>query len=192
MAAMPILLALGLGLVLWMVAWAVVYQWRLVRLDLLQRRWGEFIEGTGDEEPLYAWLSQRTAEFIGLVKGAGVQDSTFGHVEPRGLGMVETSHVSYLHNWLARRRDTVQFTYRAFEYARGVYKDRRLQSLNPVHWAVMFLTLPMQAVKWAGGNPDGTLSRAMTVLWGLIVAASVILGVLGIGLLDLVREGLGP
>ena len=88
-------------------------------------------------------------------------------------------------NWLALHEVAIRWTFRVLEQARGVYRRRLLSSLNPIHWVMMFLTLPMQAVKWIGGNPDGSLSRAITVTYWIAGAIALVLGLLGKNLLDL-------
>ena len=64
----------------------------------------------------------------------------------------------------------------------GRVHGRLAQSLNPLHWVVMLLTLPQQAAKWIGGNPDGSLSRSLTVLWWLIGALAAAASLSGFNL----------
>lgn len=138
----------------------------------------------------YKWLMERTAEFMRLIRGADVEDTMVPYVRPVSPMHVETGHGSAMSNWLMLQEDCYQWTRRAISQARGVYKDRRIQSLNPLHWLVMVLTFPQQAVRWIGGNPDGSLSRGLTVLWWIVGAAAVVAGLIGFNLLDLL--GLEP
>lgn len=164
------------ALLVWMVAWVVFYRYRLGRLTDIESHFTKSLAARHQDVAEYAWLQRHHHEFVELMKGADVIDSSLAYAEPVGWGQIATGTTSAMQNWLMLRDDSVRWTFRAIEQARGVYQRRLLSSMNPIHWGVMALTLPMQAVKWVGGNPDGSLSRALTVLWWLVGALALLLG----------------
>ena len=168
----------------WMVGWFVFYRHRLSRLGDIATHYTASLAKQHQDADAYAWLLRHSHEFVALINGAGIEDSTLAYAEPVGYGQLMTGTASAVQNWLALRQDAVLWTIRAFEQARGVYEARAMSSLNPMHWVVMVVTLPMQAVKWVGGNPDGSLSRALTALWWLVGVVGLILGLFGWNLFD--------
>jgi hypothetical protein len=181
-------IAIGVGaFILWMVGWAAFYVLRARRVAEFHRRYEASLASRHENEADYQWLLRHNHEFQRLMKDADVADTTIAYAQRVALTHVATGNASAMENWTALHTDAISWTRRALVQASGVYEARFRQSLNPLHWVVVLVTLPMLAVKFIGGNPDGSLSRALTVLWWVVGAVAIIAGLIGIDLLDLTQ-----
>ncbi len=173
---MVLILYVAAAYVAWSMGWWAIYTWRIRRLQLINERFHRLVQGKFNDEDLYKWLVQRTNEFHRLLSDAEVPDGSLSYAEPVGGGYVATGTTSAKQNWLANRSDTAGWTYRAIQQAIGHYSDLRWQSLNPLHWLAMLLTLPQQVIKWVGGPADSTLGRFLSVVWAILLGVAALTG----------------
>lgn len=172
----PALAFLIAAYLVWSLAWFLIYTRRLNRLSAINERFSHSAQKQHSDESEYAWLVQRTSEFHRLIKEAGVPDSSVAYVEPLGLGQLVRGHASASDNWLAIRAETIGWTYRAIQQAAGVYMDRRMQSLNPLHWLLMLVTLPQHLISYIGFRGDSSLGRFLNVVWTVLLGIAAITG----------------
>ena len=160
----------------WSLGWWALYSWRIRRVNAIYRQYQAFADREFKDESIYPLLLRRTSEFQRLVKDAGVRDVTIPHVELAGYGYVSKGNASLMENWLANREDASHWTFRATQIALGYYSDLRWQSLNPLHWLFMLVTLPQQVIKWVGGPADSTLGRFLSAAWTVLLGVVAITG----------------
>ena len=52
----------------------------------------------------------------------------------------------------------------------GVYKQRMIDSVNPIYWVKTLLFLPQIVVSYFGGDSKGSLSKILNVFWWIIAS----------------------
>ena len=128
-----------------------------------------------------------------LFKEAGIEDSHVPYVEPVGYNHIITTTVSALENIGTRRQDVVQNITAMFHRAKGIYRGRMLDAINPLYWLMLIIYLPKNLFQYVGASPEGIgVKIAQVIYWLLATIGGLIVTLFGNEINAYIKEIITP
>lgn len=117
-------------------------------------------------------LTEHKPRIIELIKGAGVPDNYVPHVQPIGFGQFISSKVSVMRNLSNSRQDISNAALAMLFEAKGTYRTRTLETLNPLYWVELVINLPRIMLEYVGVSSESIVVRSLQVVWWIFGSVS--------------------
>lgn len=146
--------------------------YRLISTTRLMRLYENWVTGIDKTERIF----EKKQQVVALWQEAGLEGGRIPILEPVGYGALKHQNIDIFLNFPQKYNDDfVVATIRLFQAARGVYKKRLLDGLNPIEWIIFLVKMPEIVLKSAGVKPDKRVTTLLNFLWWLFAS---IVGVL--------------
>lgn len=97
---------------------------------------------------------------------AGIPDPKISRTRPTGYGQVVTSTgISVFNNMFVDDLDIVTSVTGALTTAKGVYKKRITDSINPIFWIETLVYLPKSIFQYLGVPAENLVTKIFQLLW---------------------------
>lgn len=110
-------------------------------------------------------IAEYTSQVVKLLKDAGVEDGFLPFVQPAGYGQLATGTTSVFANFPNRREDMATMTVKMFDQAKGVYRSRVWEAINPIYWIETIIYLPREMLKYLGVSSDNVGAKFLQVVY---------------------------
>ena len=120
-------------------------------------------------------------QIVKLFKEAEVEDNAVAYVEHVGYGKVlGDAHVSVMANLGNTRADVVSSVTAMFHKAKGTYRSRMLDAINPAYWLEFVIFLPRSVFRYVGVSAESAVVKTIQVIYWLIAGiVGFLFGVFG-------------
>lgn len=137
-------------------------------------------------------VEEESQQIVALFRHAGITEPRVPFAQPVGYGQIKTGEVSVFENIASTREDVFALVIRAFHRAKGVYRSRIIEAINPVYWIETVIFLPQRALAFLGLAPETVFARiAQFAYWVLTVAVGLLYGLCRPQIEQLVKYWLG-
>lgn len=126
---------------------------------------------------------QYKQQIISLFKNAGIEDFVIPRLTNAGYGHVRKDNLSGFRNLTLLDGDFVPQIERIFNEAKGVFKHRAKQSINPIFWIEFLITLPQHALGYFDVNPKNTFGKVLQVLYWI---TAILVGLQNLGWIKII------
>ena len=110
-------------------------------------------------------------QIVKLFKEAEIEDNTVTYVENVGYGKIlADAHVSVMSNIGNTRADVVTMVTSMFHKAKGTYRSRMLEAINPIYWLEFVIFLPKNVFRYTGASPESALVKTVQVIYWLLAS----------------------
>lgn len=109
-----------------------------------------------------------------ILKRADIEDRRLPMVQPVGYGQIATGTVSIIDNFPNRFEDHAIAISRMIDEAIGVFKQRFIETFNPLYWLDLIIFLPKTILSYLGLNPENVLVKIFNIIWWMIVPIALI------------------
>ena len=109
-----------------------------------------------------------------LILKSGVTTTRFSFAQPIGYGYVSTAKADALDNITQLDDQVVGLIAQAFLTAKGVYKKRILESINPLYWINCILYLPKHIFTYLNFDPDIFFVKLFQLIWWIICPVALL------------------
>lgn len=117
---------------------------------------------------------EKKSQVIGLFKDAGISDFVVHGVEPAGFGQIMKYQTSGFANLTTRHENVVPTVDMKFMEAIGAFKDRTIQSVNPIFWIDFLLKLPQYLFGYLNVKPKNVAVKFVQVIyWCITILAAL-------------------
>lgn len=103
-----------------------------------------------------------------ILKKADVSDSVVPYAQPVGYGHIATGSTSVLNNFPNKLEDHAAMTSKMIDEAIGVYRQRFLETFNPLYWIDSIIYLPRTTLSYLGLSPDSVLVKLLNIVWWIV------------------------
>ena len=121
-------------------------------------------------------LTQCKNKVISLFKKANVSNCCIPLTQPTGFGKCVTTRVSVFENFPSPYENFASIHFNMITVAKGTYKQRALETFNPLFWIDLVLFAPKNILEYIGLNDETTLFKALNIvltffwwLFGIII-----------------------
>lgn len=125
-------------------------------------------------------FTQYKGEILSLFKGAGISDSMVPVTQPTGYGQIASFNASLYLNFPSKVAAFAAGIADKFDQAVGIYRQRYLESFNPLYWIETILFLPKHLLQYIGISSDRIAFKLCNILctfvWWLIGALFIFFG----------------
>lgn len=104
-------------------------------------------------------------KIIQLFKNAGVEDSVVPLVQQLDFNNVMTAKASFFDNLNIESEDITSLTLKAFYQSIGVYRQRIIDSINPLFWINLLIYLPKKVFQFLGFNNNIVSNLVQFFYW---------------------------
>lgn len=111
-----------------------------------------------------------TSEIKLIFKKADIKEEYVGHVQPLGLGQIQTGNVSVFDNMFVNDRRIVSIIFSNFDDAIGVYKRRIRENFNPLYWIDSLIYLPKKIFVYLGINEVSIITKIFQIIYWFVCA----------------------
>lgn len=108
------------------------------------------------------------SEIIQLFKKANIKEQFVGHVQPLGLGQMQTGNASVFENMFINNKNIVAVVIGDFDTSIGVYKQRIRENFNPFFWIETILYLPKNIFTYLGLNGESAITKIGQIIYWLL------------------------
>lgn len=112
---------------------------------------------------------------VKLWKRAGISDVYMPMTKPLGFGQIANMNVSIFTNFPSLQKAQFVAALNLFDEAKGVYKSRILESVNPLFWIDLLVFLPKNILLYLGMSEQNVAFKILNVimqgLWWIACAA---------------------
>ena len=122
-------------------------------------------------------ITQYKSQIRQLMRVAGIKDRYLPIVKPMGYGQLASMNVSVVDNIANLQEDVVQTNLIMFDEAKGNLRYKITQTINPIYWLDVALSLLPKMFIYIGVKPDSVFIKLAQVVWWLVVATSVVTGI---------------
>lgn len=128
------------------------------------------------------YLTTETHDFHGdipsvkdLLRKAGLSDTYISRLEPAGYGYARTMKAPVLDNIHMRDDEVVPRILLYFAQAKGVFRRRMLDAINPFYWLETIIFLPRTTLGYLGVTGESLIVKILQVVyWTASAAVAVI------------------
>lgn len=114
-------------------------------------------------------LCESKSKFKNLIERAGIKDVAIPTISNLGYGQIASHNASVLFNFPYNQVDHVKATYSLLYNAKGVYKNRCIESLNPIFWIDTLIHLPRAILGYLGLSEETLSVKFFQLLYWLLV-----------------------
>lgn len=128
-------------------------KYSLTRLYKLEEKYKLFISkivGCDTENKFDSSIYEMQPELVQLLKKSGITRPTVTTAIPIGYNHIRTGNVDVWDNMFVNRVDVAQLMIASIERARGVFKLRLKQTINPFYYVEGIIFLPQTILKYLG------------------------------------------
>ena len=143
---------------------------RIFRLKRIETIYRNYI-GEAKQEPVFTEFQQ---ELISLFKDANLQDKVITYAENAGYGMLVPQSISCFCNAHFINPEVCAFISSSFSRARGVFRRRIFNAVNPLMWIHTIVFLPRAVLTYLKVAPEKVLVRILQVVWWLVAPVVVV------------------
>lgn len=134
-----------------------------------------------DNKIAYYEIAKKKHTFKTLVKKSNVMDAHLPTTQPMGFGHIASFSASVSENFPNNSVDFATITNDMFCEMEGIFKNRILETFNPLYWLNLVIYLPKNLVEYLGLSSDNIGSKVLQLIWWLI-------GIIGTVLIELYPE----
>lgn len=128
----------------------------------LQKKYKSYISGEIPASKINE-LQPRIQE---VFKKASVNESILPMIIPAGYGQVFTTNIPVQHNMQNMRVDVIGNIEKMFSEAIGVFRNRIVESINPIYWIEVIIFLPSRIFNYLGAKEKSVAKKiAQIVYW---------------------------
>jgi len=131
---------------------------RFLRAKRYLARYHKWLENPDDK------LLESRAQVRKLLKDVNVSDGYIGVTQHTGLNRIQTANVSVIDAFPNTRRDFVQGTNYLFREAIGTYRQRMIDTFNPLYWIETVLHLPKVVLTYLGLPPESVFIKGVLII----------------------------
>ena len=117
-------------------------------------------------------LRESRGQVVKLFKGAGVEDSFVSVAQHIGYDKLSVKEVSVFGNFPNSRDDFAAPFIAMFLEAKGTYRARMLESLNPLYWIEAIIYLLRTLLGYLDLPAEGTGVKILQLVWWIVGAVS--------------------
>lgn len=103
-----------------------------------------------------------------LFQRAGIGDSSFQFAQPIGWGQLATGTARVTDNMNVLDDRVVANMATMFSVAKGTYKSRTLESLNPLYWIECVIFLPKKLMEYFGVSGEKSGVKILQVIYWIL------------------------
>lgn len=165
---MPILLKIFLVIVFLKF---IINAYRLLRIKMLSKQYINWLFEDRREN-----VVEKKEEVISLWKQAGIGDAVIPRLDDAGYGKLITYKQHLFFSFPSNYEDMAMATKKAFLEAKGVYKKRIKDAINPIEWIILFVYLPQRILASIGiTKQKGLINILQGIYWIIGIAFTVVL-----------------
>ena len=112
-----------------------------------------------------AVLIEGKSELKSLISSSGAIVPILPDAQPIGYMQIVTYKFNVLDQFPSNRRDVCTLTIQSILEAKGIYKHRLWQSINPFYWIKTVLFLPKIILEYLGAKPENIVSKIFQLFW---------------------------
>jgi hypothetical protein len=107
-------------------------------------------------------------EIINLFNRANISDSALPSIQEMGYGKLATFNAPVMRNMFSNDGRIVCIVNDMFNEAKGAYRQRSLESFNPIFWIESIIFLPRSIISYLGLSTESIMTKILLILWWFI------------------------
>jgi hypothetical protein len=140
-------------------------------------KYNQYVKNIAEDKTDWT-IQENKHKIISIFKNAGLKDFTLSSTELAGFGFIKTTSYSFFDNIPLVNVQIALLVRQFFIESMGVFKNRTNDSINPVYWLEALIFLPRKIFSYLGVGADSLIIKAFQVLWWLVGAAGIIIGII--------------
>lgn len=113
-------------------------------------------------------ICQKKHLFKNLISKAGVNDKFIPIAQPMGFGQIATFKSSVSTQFPTNSIAFADATLKMLFEAKGIFKERIIETFNPIYWIELFLFLPKNLLTYLGLHPSNLIIKILQLFWAVI------------------------
>lgn len=105
-----------------------------------------------------------------VLQKADIKESRITNAQPIGFGKIEIVTASSFDNMCYKGIDEVNAMTSAFEMAIGVYRQRIVDSFNPIYWIEFIIFIPKHIIQYLGLDTENISTRLFQLFYWILGA----------------------
>lgn len=135
---------------------------RLISIKKLYSDYQEYLKN-----PQYSF-SQKVPRIIKLFNNAEIENFTVSKFREAGYGRLRKSKIKGFSNVAFTDPEFVPKIHGKFHEARGVFKGRIWETINPLFWIEFVLKLPTYILEFLGLKSGNVLSKVLQIIYWIV------------------------
>lgn len=119
----------------------------------------------------YFELFERKRIFEKILSKADVSDKYLPVTQPTGYGQLASFQSSIIAQFPSNLEAYAPITIKMLLEAKGIFKERILETFNPIYWIELAIFLPKHALMYLGIKPDNFIIKLVQLTWFLLAGA---------------------
>lgn len=141
---------------------------KFVKCKSLLRKYRKYLQKADFE------IYKEKSKFLRLLKDAGVEDAKITRFKAAGYGQIQATTPSVQKHFGYRDSGFASATVEMFHEAIGFYRDRLLETFNPVYWIEAILYLPRKILAYLGLSTESLATRILQLIYWLLSAVGAV------------------
>lgn len=119
----------------------------------------------------YIELFERKRIFEKILSKADVSDKYLPVTQPTGYGQLASFQSSIIAQFPSNLEAYAPITIKMLLEAKGIFKERILETFNPIYWIESAIFLPKHALMYLGIKPDNIILKLLQLAWFILAGA---------------------
>lgn len=119
----------------------------------------------------YVELFERKRIFEKILSKADVSDKYLPVTQPTGYGQLASFQSSIIAQFPSDLEAYAPITLKMLLEAKGIFKERILETFNPIYWIELAIFLPKHVLMYLGIKPDNFIIKLVQLTWFLLAGA---------------------
>lgn len=119
----------------------------------------------------YVELLEQKRIFEKILSKADVNDKYLPITQPTGYGQLASFQSSIIAQFPSDLEAYAPITLKMLLEAKGIFKERILETFNPIYWIELAIFLPKHALMYLGIKPDNFIIKLVQLTWFLLAGA---------------------
>ena len=113
----------------------------------------------------YIELFERKRIFEKILSKADVSDKYLPVTQPTGYGQLASFQSSIIAQFPSNLEAYAPITIKMLLEAKGIFKERILETFNPIYWIELAIFLPKHALMYLGIKADNFIIKIFQLMW---------------------------
>ncbi len=119
-------------------------------------------------------------QIVKLFEEAGIKNFTISRLEPAGFNKIRKLEINGFQNLALIDSELITIVHQKFHEAIGIFRNRMIQSFNPIFWLEFIFKLPSHLFKYLGLNSDNLFVKIVQIVYWVL---AIILAIKELGLI---------
>lgn len=145
----------------------IINIYNLKRLQFLEKKYIQFIGGE-------CGFGEYKHELIKFLKEADIKDVHIPYQEYAGYNQLLTCKLSIFDNIGCKKTQFAEYIAAMFAESEGVFKNRCIESFNPIYWIKFIINLPQHILNFIGISGESVINKIGKLIWWIFSVIYII------------------